>query len=564
MYKTIISSRQSRPFNHKKQYAKLVAFLLVCSGNKWNLCDALSSSPSRNDRNSSRQVTRIISRKGDGGYESFSLDDFNRSVDDDVVGEGVRSFFQTHKISWRINPAASLHKLKSALRSTFLPTIPSKVGDDIKEGERRRQDVLAKSGYLKYMICDNLQDLSTSLRSVLATQRILEGVGVGRTGATALSATLNFLIRDGCGMIASLLFTSLAASSFRRNVKRWKYFADCMVDIGITLEIIAPSVLSSSSLSGWFLPLLCLGNVCKALCGVAAGACGGAMNLFWAMKLMGTEEGISEVSAKIGAQRTVVGGAGLVLAGFVAKWLGASDGATIGSNNVGNKRLWIGLYCFLTCLHLALNWMSLKLVALDWMNGWRMQRIVDEFLDLVEKNEANDTIGTSKLSTPSDLSRIEPLLFRPGLRNINKPSNCSIRMGVSFNDFARHSHQTLQTTRAQVMNDPSIGGDHYMLTVGAIGHKLNKKRSILISFFRNSSCREKAKAYLHARLVEKGLGQRSRLDGSNLNTLFEEVEKNAAKELVVLWPLFEEKVKRAGWNLDKTECSSDGYEIHVE
>jgi len=468
--------------------------------------------------------------------------------------------FQAHEISLRINPAASLHKLKSSLRSTFLPTIPSKVGDDIKEGERRRQDVLAQSGYLKYMICDNLQDLSTSLRSVLATQRILEGVGVGRTGATALSATLNFLIRDGCGMIASLLFTSLAASSFRRNVKTWKYFADCMVDIGITLEIIAPSVLSSSRLSGWFLPLLCLGNVCKALCGVAAGACGGAMNLFWAMKLMGTEEGISEVSAKIGAQRTVVGGAGLVLAGFVAKWLGASDG----SNNVGNKRLWIGLYCFLTFLHLALNRMSLKLVALDWMNSWRMQRIVDEFLDLVEKNEANDRIGTSNLSTPSDLSRIEPLLFRPGLRNINKPSNCSIRMGVSFNDFARHSHRTLQSTRAQVMNDPRIGGDRYMLTVGAIGNKLNKKKSILISFFRNSSCREKAKAYLHARLVEKGLDQRSQLDGSNLDTVFEEAEKNATKELVVLWPIFEEKVKKEGWNLDKTECSSDGYEIHVE
>jgi len=284
------------------------------------------------------------------------------------------------------------------------------------------------------------------------------------------------------------------------------------------------------------------------------------MNLFWAMKLMGTEEGISEVSAKIGAQRTVVGGAGLVLAGFVAKWLGASDG----SNNVGNKRLWIGLYCFLTFLHLALNRMSLKLVALDWMNSWRMQRIVDEFLDLVEKNEANDRIGTSNLSTPSDLSRIEPLLFRPGLRNINKPSNCSIRMGVSFNDFARHSHRTLQSTRAQVMNDPRIGGDRYMLTVGAIGNKLNKKKSILISFFRNSSCREKAKAYLHARLVEKGLDQRSQLDGSNLDTVFEEAEKNATKELVVLWPIFEEKVKKEGWNLDKTECSSDGYEIHVE
>ncbi len=554
------SSRQSCPLYHQNQFAKLAVFVIVCGGNSLVLCDALSSSPSWNDRNSSKPITKIISRKGDGGYKTFALDHFNPSDDDNDVGGGVRSFFQTHKMSLRINHAEYLHKLKSALRSTFLPTIPSIAGGDVQDGERRRQDVLAQSGYLKYMICDNLQDLSTSLRSVLATQRILEGVGVGRTGATALSATLNFLIRDGCGMIASLLFTSLAASSFRRNVKRWKYFADYMVDIGITLEIIAPSVLSSSELSGWFLPLLCLGNVCKALCGVAAGACGGAINLYWAMKLMGTEEGISEVSAKIGAQRTVVGGAGLVLAGFVAKWLGASNGATIASNSAGTKRLWIGLYCCLTFLHLVLNWISLKLVALDWMNRWRMQRIVDEFLSLVEKDEAYDQIETSKLSTPLDLSKVEPLFFHPDLRRRNNQSAYSIQMGVSFNDFARHSHQTLQTTQAEVIHNRRIGGDHYMLTVGA----LRNKNSILICFFGKNSCREKAKAFLHARLVEKGLAKRSQSEGSNSDTLIKESEENAARQLEVLWPIFEEKVIKAGWNLDKTECSSDGYEIHVE
>ena len=38
-----------------------------------------------------------------------------------------------------------------------------------------------------------LRDLSTQLRAVLATQHVLEGVGVGRPGATALSAMLNFV-----------------------------------------------------------------------------------------------------------------------------------------------------------------------------------------------------------------------------------------------------------------------------------------------------------------------------------------------------------------------------------
>ena len=231
--------------------------------------------------------SKIISRKSDGRYTTFLLDNLEekKAFDKDITGR------RGEELQKLIHPSATLRRVQSALRSTFLPD--------------REIDVLSKTGYLRYAVYDNIQDLSTSLRSVLATQRILEGVGVGRAGATALSATLNFLIRDGCGMIASLLFTSYAAHSFRRNIKRWKFFADIMVDFGITLEVIAPSVLSYPALSGLFLPLLCLGNVCKALCGVAAGACGGALQMHWAVKVMGTEEGISEVAAKGGAQRTV-------------------------------------------------------------------------------------------------------------------------------------------------------------------------------------------------------------------------------------------------------------------
>lgn len=41
-----------------------------------------------------------------------------------------------------------------------------------------------------------------------------------------------------------------------------------------------------------------IGNICKAMCGVAAGACGGAIDLYWA-----TGNGdISEVNAKFSAQ----------------------------------------------------------------------------------------------------------------------------------------------------------------------------------------------------------------------------------------------------------------------
>lgn len=124
--------------------------------------------------------------------------------------------------------------LKSVLRSTFLPRM------------------MIPQGYIKYITWNAIQDLSTQLRSVVATQRVLEGIGVGRADATAISASINFIIRDGAGMAASLLFTSLSASNFRYDVKRWRLFADLIVDVGITLEVAATLV--SRTL---FLPMIC-------------------------------------------------------------------------------------------------------------------------------------------------------------------------------------------------------------------------------------------------------------------------------------------------------------------
>lgn len=95
--------------------------------------------------------------------------------------------FKAWKDPWLVFGALG-RQLMPALRTTFLPTgFPNKT----------------PPGYLQFSIWSWIQDISTQLRSVLATQKILEGVGVGKEGATALSALFNFLVRDGCGMAAS-------------------------------------------------------------------------------------------------------------------------------------------------------------------------------------------------------------------------------------------------------------------------------------------------------------------------------------------------------------------------
>ncbi|KAL9188760.1 hypothetical protein ACHAXT_007138 [Thalassiosira profunda] len=477
----------------------------------------------------------IVSRRSDGRSESFSLDGFDEDGDgaSDGASDGAHKRKRSERFSG-IHPSATRRRVRAALQSTFLPN--STGGGNL--------EALRQSGYLRYIMYDNLQDLSTSLRSVLATQRILEGVGVGRSGATALSATLNFLIRDGCGMIASLLFTSYAARGFRRNVKRWRFFADVMVDVGITLEIIAPSLRE-----GLFLPLLCLGNVCKALCGVAAGACGGALQMHWAVRLMGTEEGLSEVAAKSGAQRTVMGGIGLVSAALTAKWLGGSD-----------VKVAIGLYCALTLVHLIANYKSLKLVALDWLNGWRLHLVVHEFLDCLDSSKGGKMdASTIAVSNPTEASRKEPLLFLPEWRSLQS-AMYPIHMGVSFNKLARLSHRSASLVQSRMTKKSGLESGNYVLVVGDAE---GGKHSIYISFFANSSNSEKAKAYLHGCLVRRALVSLQSGPGSK-GDIVEKAEEAGERELATLWPIFEHCVSEAGWLLDKTECSTEGYELYLE
>jgi hypothetical protein len=130
-----------------------------------------SSSPS-----SSSHPLRIVSLNKNGGNVKY----FDLGSTDTTEENSANNPLK------KINDKKTAY-LSTVIRSTFLPN-----GFPVK----------TPPGYLRYSLWSWIQDISTQLRSVLATQRILEGVGVGSSEATALSALFNYLVRDGCGMAA--------------------------------------------------------------------------------------------------------------------------------------------------------------------------------------------------------------------------------------------------------------------------------------------------------------------------------------------------------------------------
>ncbi|CAB9517294.1 RUS1 family protein C16orf58 homolog [Seminavis robusta] len=528
---------------HAKRWCRALILSLVLATKA--SCLATSSIPSHpkgklnaQDDSTMYPKTAVVSTKKNGGHSQVYPNT------KDILGK------DNTKKSFGIQGLASMiqrgsQNFQAAIRSTFLPS-----GYPLK----------TPPGYLNYAIWSWIQDLSTQLRSVLATQKILEGVGVGREGATALSALMNFLARDGCGMIATLLFTSVASSRFRADVKRWRLVADIAVDIGITLEIAA--VATPPNL---FLPMICLGNMCKAICGVAAGACGGSINLHWAQ---GSD--ISDINAKFGAQNTITGMVGLIFAALFAR--------SVASWKLW--KLWI-LYSALTLLHIVANIRCMRLIDFQSLNNVRLNIVLQDFLqwwDLQSQSSSDNVSSTAAatpiLSTPSKVSKMEPLFFLPKRfyprQNAIHKRSVPIFFGQSFNEFCERSRhasgaeiaETLQTAPAELL-DTAFGTDDYLVSAGVISAS-KRKLCVNVIFREDATPETEAKAYLHAILLGRHLKTLEKMKDFPLDNdvaVMAIEAKTEQEEIGYAWNLFQAGCYVAGWDLTKTEMQTMGYEV---
>jgi hypothetical protein len=228
--------------------------------------------------------------------------------------------------------AAPTEALRGTLARVFLPR--GRVADE----------------YVFFQLMDSLQGTCSYLRGVLTIHATLVGVGVGSESASALAATLSFLLKDGAAMVGQLVFSAALSLSLDAEVKFWRLFADVINDVGLTLELLAP-------LAGpaHFLHVSCAANVCKALCGVAAGATRVAISTHFAL-----EQNVAEVQAKEGSQECAVTLLGLGLGLLLAPHLNASFAHQAVA------------FALLTLVHVVANYLAVRSLALRTLNRGRI------------------------------------------------------------------------------------------------------------------------------------------------------------------------------------------------
>ncbi|KAH9533417.1 hypothetical protein CY35_18G051500 [Sphagnum magellanicum] len=183
--------------------------------------------------------------------------------------------------------------------------------------------------YLPFQMWDTLQGLSTYIRSMLSTQALLGGIGVGETTATVVGATFQWFLRDFTGMLGSILFTLQQGSNLDSSAKQWRLAADLMNDMA----------------------------------GVASGATRAALTQHFALR-----KNAADVSAKEGSQETA------------ATLVGMSMGIMVARLTSGNPvSLWVS-FLLLTAFHMYANYRAVKSLCLTSLNAERTSILLRAFV----------------------------------------------------------------------------------------------------------------------------------------------------------------------------------------
>jgi len=266
------------------------------------------------------------------------------------------------------------------------------------------------------------------------------------------------------------------------------------------------------------------------MCGVAAGACSGAINLHWAKG-----SNISDISAKFGAQSTLNGICGVLFAAIFARSM----------SSVSFIRLW-SIYALLTACHVYANVRCMKLLALDYFNTKRMNIVGMQYLSKIKMFSSWSTPSLVPLHTPSLVSNSEPLFFGWN-KNTNPP--VPIKMGVPF--------ATILSVSSSILSN--IKKENYSI--------VHNKGCISILLSDGASPTQRAKSYFHAlmlgKFIKDGDWKSPDADGKEPGDRVRAVEKMVEEHIDEAWDAFRSSAEGSGWDFGKTDLQTEGFEVQV-
>ncbi|KAG2768976.1 hypothetical protein JG687_00009920 [Phytophthora cactorum] len=388
----------------------------------------------------------------------------------------------------------TLSGLSRELQEMFLPAgYPDSVSED----------------YLSFQFWDTLQAMCSYLRGVLATQSVLQSVGVGDDKATPLAAALQWVLRDGSGMIGGLTFAYFVGPKFDVNVKRWRLFADVINDVGLTLDMVAPYFPTLVT------EVLCVSSVCKTMCGVAAGATRSSLMTHFAKR-----DNMADCAAKEGSQETAVKLFGLLFGMYFANAVNSSPHA-----------VWMA-FLVLTLVHVYANYNAVSCLCIPTVNCSRGLILVQRFLMSGNKPGKENVADHHGRYSIRSVNQEEPIFKDPVL-----PVTSHLVMGSEL-------HQAVPTSADLDRLLQLYEDEKYLLTV--VGDQVH------VMFQAEATPKVELRAFFQAVLVLQALASvpptASPPPSSNEGIInHQPLLESTYRKMMSDFPLFLQVLQNSGW-----------------
>ncbi|XP_063925736.1 RUS family member 1 isoform X2 [Zophobas morio] len=250
---------------------------------------------------------------------------------------------------------------------------------------------------------------TVTITGIFTTQAILKGVGVGNAEASALSATITWIMKDGTGMVGRIIFAWWKGNSLDCNCKKWRLFADLLNDGAMLLELCIPYVTHLS------MEVLCVSTAMKAVVGVAGGATRASITNHQAVK-----GNMAEISAKDGSQETLVN----LIASFT--------GIFLINYFTDATAQWIVTF-LLILLHLYSNYQAVTSLIFKNLNDLRLTLVLKSYLVV------NAVLG------PERINQVESVFLGFGI-SVEKFCGFKVVLGKSLSKALKnYSYEELKS-----------------------------------------------------------------------------------------------------------------------
>ena len=209
-------------------------------------------------------------------------------------------------------------------------------------------------------------------------------------------ALLTWVLRDGISMIGRILFSWHFSSSLDDDCKTWRLAADVFNDMGMALGLVSP-LMPTKELT---VTMMCLSTINSALCGVTGGATRGSLTQHFAR-----QNNVADVSAKDGSQETIINLVGMLTGTLIISRMDAYSQPTKLFGYEMELRLvysWI-MFVVLMLLHLYTNYLAVRAVVLETLNRQRLEIIVKDLLDQLERKP----LSKPRVMSPDEVAERE-------------------------------------------------------------------------------------------------------------------------------------------------------------